>query len=84
MSPVNRVLFVAPSVNVPPGSRALALVTLVYRVNWKAISGLSSVPGVLTSVCQNGVAFDDAISSKARPISPERGALRSCAVVRVT
>ena len=84
MSPVNSELFTAPSVNVPPGSRLSAFESFVYRVNWNVIRGLSSVPGVLTSVCQKGVACEDAISSKARPINPERGAFRSCAVVRVT
>lgn len=84
MSPVNRLLFTAPRVKVPPGSKVFALVSLVKRVIWNAKSGLSRVPEVSAKDCQNGVAPDDAMLWKPKPIRPEMGAVRSCEVVWFT
>lgn len=84
MSPVNRLLFTAPKLNVPPGSSWFAFESFVKRVIWKANSGSSSAPEVSANDCQNGVAPDEAMLWKPRPIKPEIGALSNCWVVWLT
>lgn len=74
----------APRLKAPPGSKLLALESLVNLVSWNANSELSSVSLVSANDCQNGVAPDAAILWKARPINPESGVVRSCDVVWLT
>lgn len=78
ISPVNKLEFVPPRVNAPPGSFACTFCASSKRVSQKAISGeLNWLP--LASVSQNGVACDCAMGVNPRPISPETGANRkSC------
>ena len=77
MSPVKRLLFVAPRLNVPPYSNCSAFVSFVKRVSWNANSGLSSWPDDVAD-CQKGVALEDAIDWKPIPIKPEIGAWSNC------
>jgi len=75
MSPVYKLVFTAPIVKVPPGSRVLAWEIFVKRVIWKAITGSSHVPDE-ARVCQKGSAPDEAIDFHARPIMPDTGESR--------
>ena len=84
MSPWYKLEFVVPIVKVPPSSVFAAFVLFEKRVSWKAKRGSSRVPEVCARVCQKGVASDEAILSKARPIKPERGLVRRSEVVWLT
>ena len=50
--------------------------TVNYLVRWNAINGESQAFSV-TSVCQNGVAPDDAIVWNPRPNKPDTGLVKS-------
>ena len=81
MSPVKRLLLVAPRVKVPPASCELALESFVKRVIWKAKSDSSRAPDVSANDCQNGVAPDAAMVWNPRPIKPEIGEVNNEAEV---
>ena len=84
MFPVNSEEFVEPRLNVPPGSSCCALESLTNRVSWNAMRGSSSVPSLFASASQNGVAPDEAMVWKPRPISPETGWLNRFEEIWVT
>ena len=70
MSPVNNVLFVPPSVKIPPGSSSAAWEFVIWRVKKKDISGCASW-FALMSACQKGTDCVDASASNAKPIIPD-------------
>ena len=84
MLPVYKLVLVAPRLKVPPYSSVLGFEAFVKRVSWKAKSGLSSVPEVDAKDSQKGVAPEDAMVWKPRPIRPEMGAVSSSEVVWLT
>ena len=84
MLPVNKDELVEPRLNVPPGSSCCACASSTNRVSWNAMRGWSRVPSLFASASQKGVAPDDAIVEKPRPMSPDTGAVNRFEDIWVT